>query len=91
MDIGEDELFQPAMAASGINSATLSDEILCAAERLLDVMERPLDARILGKQIIREILYHVLTGPRGGALLALVGIVYGGLLDFLALRKTRVV
>ena len=63
---------QPAMAASGINSATLSDEILCAAERLLDVMERPLDARILGKQIIREILYHVLTGPRGGALLALV-------------------
>lgn len=72
MDIGEDERFQPSMAASGINSATLSDEILCAAERLLDVMERPLDARILGKQIIREILYHVLTGPRGGALLALV-------------------
>ncbi|NDO79889.1 AraC family transcriptional regulator [Citrobacter sp. NCU1] len=72
MDIGEDDLFQPSIAASGINSATLSDEILCAAERLLDVMERPLDARILGKQIIREILYHVLTGPRGGALLALV-------------------
>jgi len=72
MDIGEDERFQPSMAASGINSATLSDEILCAAERLLDVMARPLDARILGKQIIREILYHVLTGPCGGALLALV-------------------
>lgn len=72
MDIGEDDLFQPSMAASGINSATLSDDILCAAERLLDVMERPLDARILGKQIIREILYHVLMGPRGGALLALV-------------------
>jgi AraC-like DNA-binding protein len=72
MDIGEDALFQPSMASSGINSAALSDEILCAAERLLDVMERPLDARILGKQIIREILYHVLTGPCGGALLALV-------------------
>ena len=68
----EDEHFQPSMAASGINSATLSEEILCAAERLLDVMERPLDARILGKQIIREILYYVLTGPCGGALLALV-------------------
>jgi hypothetical protein len=65
MDIGE-ELFQPSMASSGINSAALSEEILCAAERLLDVMERPLDARILGKQIIREILYHVLTGPCGG-------------------------
>lgn len=72
MDIGEDPLSQPAMAESGINSATLSEEILCAAERLLDVMERPLDARILGKQIIREMLYHVLTGPRGGALMALV-------------------
>ena len=72
MDIGEDERFQPAMAASWINSATLSDEILCAAERLLDVMERPLEARILGKQIIREMLFYVLTGPRGGALLALV-------------------
>lgn len=72
MDIGEDGRFQLPMAASGINSATLSDEILCAVERLLDVMERPLDARILGKQIIREILYHVLMGPRGGALLALV-------------------
>ncbi|HCL5251263.1 TPA: AraC family transcriptional regulator [Salmonella enterica] len=72
MDIGEDERFQLPMAASGINSATLSDEILCSVERLLDVMERPLDARILGKQIIREILYHVLMGPRGGALLALV-------------------
>jgi hypothetical protein len=33
MEIGEDELFQPSMAASGINSATLSDEILCAIER----------------------------------------------------------
>ena len=72
MEIGEDELFRPSMAASGINSATLSEEILCAIERLLDVMERPLDARILGKQIIREILYHVLLGPGGGALLALV-------------------
>ena len=74
MEIGEDELFQPSMASSGINSATLSEEILCAIERLLDVMERPLDARILGKQIIREILYHVLLGPGGGALLALVSL-----------------
>ena len=40
MDIGEDTLFRPGIAESGINSATLSDEILCAAERLLDVMER---------------------------------------------------
>ncbi|WP_312142662.1 AraC family transcriptional regulator [Atlantibacter hermannii] len=72
MDIGEDEAFRPTQCASGINSAVLSDEILCAIERLIDVLEKPLDARILGKSIIREILYHVLMGPRGGALLALV-------------------
>jgi AraC-like DNA-binding protein len=72
MDIGEDDLFHPQTCSTGINSAELSGEILCAVERLLDVMERPLDARILGKQIIREILYLILTGPRGGALLALV-------------------
>jgi len=72
MDIGEDDAFRPAQCASGINSAVLSDEILCAIERLIDVLDKPLDARILGKSIIREILYHVLMGPRGGALLALV-------------------
>ncbi|MBL7634955.1 AraC family transcriptional regulator [Atlantibacter hermannii] len=72
MDIGEDDAFHPAQCASGINSAVLSDEILCAIERLIDVLDKPLDARILGKSIIREILYHVLMGPRGGALLALV-------------------
>lgn len=72
MDIGEDDRFQPQACSTGINSAELSEEILCAVERLLDVMQRPLDARILGKQIVREILYHILTGPRGGALLALV-------------------
>ncbi len=68
MDIGEDELFQPAMASGGINSAALSEEILCAAERLLDVMERPLDARILGKQIIREILITCSPGHAVGTL-----------------------
>lgn len=72
IEIGEDALFRPAKAESGINSSPLTEEILCAAERLLDVMERPLDARILGRQIVREILYHVLIGPQGGALMALV-------------------
>jgi len=72
MDIGEDDSFCPQASADGINSVELSEDILCAAERLLDVLEHPLDAKILGKQIIRELLYQVLRGPRGGALLALV-------------------
>ncbi|AFJ45736.1 AraC family transcriptional regulator [Shimwellia blattae] len=72
MDIGEDDAFQPAPSASGINSARLDAGLLCSLERLLDVLDRPLDARILSRQIIREILYQVLTGPCGGALMALI-------------------
>ncbi|WP_075183074.1 AraC family transcriptional regulator [Pantoea sp. 1.19] len=55
----------------GIHAALLTESILCAAERLLDVLATPRDARVLGPQIVREILYYVLTGPCGGALLAL--------------------
>ncbi|MBS0849244.1 AraC family transcriptional regulator [Citrobacter sp. JGM124] len=72
MDIGEDDCFCPQASAEGINSLALSEDILCAAERLLDAMQHPLDAKILGKQIMREILYLILRGPGGGALLALV-------------------
>ncbi len=72
IDIGDDDSFQPVPQTSGIHSAWLTEPMLCAAERLLDVMSSPRDARVLGPQIVREILYHVLTGPCGGALLALV-------------------
>lgn len=72
MDIGEDDGFCPQASADGINSIALSEDILCVAERLLDAMQHPLDAKILGKQLLREILYLVLRGPGGGALLALV-------------------
>ncbi|MFH8135394.1 AraC family transcriptional regulator N-terminal domain-containing protein [Pantoea osteomyelitidis] len=72
MDIGDDDTFQPQPQTSGIHSAYLSEEMLCAAERLLDVMGQPRNARVLGPQIVREIIYYVLTGPCGGALLSLV-------------------
>lgn len=72
LSIGDDEQFQPQPQTSGIHSAFLSEEMLCAAERLLDVMDKPRDARVLGPQLVREIIYYVLTGPIGGALLSLV-------------------
>jgi len=55
--------WQPA----GLTPPRYQKRFYARRQRLLDVMERPLDARILGKQIIREILYYVLTGPCGGA------------------------
>ncbi|BDH44560.1 AraC family transcriptional regulator [Salmonella enterica subsp. enterica serovar Choleraesuis] len=72
IEIGEDDAFHPAHVSSGINSAVLSDGLMCSAERLLDTLENPLDARVLGRQIIRELLYLTLLGPCGGALMALV-------------------
>ncbi|QCT18439.1 AraC family transcriptional regulator [Jejubacter calystegiae] len=71
IEIGEDTAFQPRPVVSGINPTPLTEDILCAAERLLDVLENPLQARVLGRQIIREILFYVLTGPSGGALIQL--------------------
>jgi len=72
IEIGDDDQFQPQLQTSGIHSAWLTEPMLCAAERLLDVMAQPRDARVLGPHIVREIIYYVLTGPIGGALLSLV-------------------
>ncbi|WP_145501869.1 AraC family transcriptional regulator [Yersinia similis] len=72
MSMGDDELEKPPGNTSGVNSAPLTEEMLCATERLLDVMSIARDARVLGPQIVWEILYYVLCGSCGGALQALV-------------------
>lgn len=73
IDIGDDDyLMQPRGESCGVNLSVLSDEMLCATERLLDVMEKPLDARVLGPQIVRELLYYVLRGSCGASLQELV-------------------
>lgn len=55
----------------GVNSAAFTEEVLCALERLFDAMHRPRDAKVLGRLIVKEILYHVLCGESGAALQAL--------------------
>lgn len=52
----------------GIYSTPLTDELICATVRLLECINNPLDGRILGPQIVREIIYRVLCGEQGGAL-----------------------
>jgi AraC-like DNA-binding protein len=55
-------------------TATPMDEALSdAAVRLLEAMRSPTDAAVLGPQVVREILYRVLCGRRGGALHSLLG------------------
>ncbi|KAA8999291.1 AraC family transcriptional regulator [Affinibrenneria salicis] len=73
INIGDDDASDKLRAERcGVNSVALNDRLLGATARLLDAMESPRDARVLGPQIVREILYYALCDKGGGALQALV-------------------
>ena len=55
----------------GMYSSRLDREIMDAAIRLLECLQSPMDSRILGPQIVREIIYRVLCGEKGAVLRAL--------------------
>lgn len=55
----------------GIYVSPLNPDLRSAVVRLLECLRSPDDARILGTQTVREILYRVLQSESGGALRAL--------------------
>lgn len=55
----------------GIYSTALTRELTDATVRLLECLSHPSDQRVLGPQILREIIYRVLRGNQGLALRAL--------------------
>jgi AraC-like DNA-binding protein len=55
----------------GISTAPMSEEMSGAIIRLLECLKCPLDSRMLGRQIVREIVYRVLCSEQGGSLRAL--------------------
>jgi AraC-like DNA-binding protein len=52
-------------------SSAMTDDLVEATTRLLKCLGSPLDSRILGPQIVREIIFRVMCGEQGGALQAL--------------------
>ncbi|PLP99894.1 AraC family transcriptional regulator [Cupriavidus pauculus] len=60
----------PQMHPAGIVSTPLDGSLAAATLRLLESLASPMDARILGPGIVREICYRVLTGEQGGAMRA---------------------
>ncbi len=54
-----------------IESAEVEEPLCQCAVRLLEALQSPEDARILGPQHVRELIYRVLRGPLGGNLRAL--------------------
>lgn len=61
-----------ADAISSMYATPLDPEMMEAAIRLLRCLRSPVDAKVLGPSIVREITYRVLCGARGDALLALL-------------------
>lgn len=53
---------------SSLQLAPVSDPMMGALERLLDILDSPEDGPILGPLVIREIFYRVLTGELGARL-----------------------
>jgi len=54
-----------------VTTHRLGDQLGGAVIRLLDCLQCPLDSRLLGRQIVREIIYRVLREEQDGALRSL--------------------
>ncbi len=67
----DEQLPESPSSPRGMYATPLSEELSGAVIRLLQCLASPADARILGPQIMREIVYRVLRGEQGGALRAL--------------------
>ena len=57
-----------------MSSTPLDFGLSDATVRLLESLRSPIDAKILGPQIVREIIYRVICGDRGNSLRALAAI-----------------
>lgn len=60
----------PAPAPAGICATPMEAPLADAVLRLLQALDSPLEARLIGPSILREIYFRVLTGEQGGAIRA---------------------
>src|SRR3954470_10579267 len=67
----DDSLAPPGGTPRGISSTPMTAELGGAVVRLLECLQCPVDSRLLGRQMVREVVYRVLRGEQGGALRAL--------------------
>ncbi|MBV1921589.1 MAG: AraC family transcriptional regulator [Pseudomonadales bacterium] len=56
----------------GIFVSECNEALSCVVERLAQCLRTPLQAAILGKGLLREILFHILKGPQAAPLFSLV-------------------
>jgi len=61
-----------ATESRGLFVSHCTDALSCVVERLSECLNSPIDCDVIGKGLVREILYHVLKGPQVAPLFALV-------------------
>ncbi len=65
LEVGPSSSDAAPQAASGLNVAPVSESLLSATLRLMQLLDAPQDQRVMGPLLQREIFYRVLTGPLG--------------------------
>lgn len=56
-----------------VTSVPHENSLSCTIARLLQVLQSPTDARVLGAGIVRELIYRILCGTQGPALIGMLG------------------
>ena len=72
MKMGAEREGTTAPRESSVTATPMDAALSDAVVRLLESMRSPVDAAVLGPQILREIVYRVLQGRRGSALQSLM-------------------
>src|SRR6478735_1626176 len=67
----DDSIAPPAGTPRGISSTPMTADLAGSVIRLLECLRCPVDSRLLGRQMVREVVYRVLKGEQGGALHAM--------------------
>lgn len=61
---------EPVAKAQGMFASPMEPRLSDSVLRLLEALHSPLDSRILGPALVREIYYRILTGAQGGSMRA---------------------
>lgn len=67
----EPELLEKNVKAKGLFLSSATREIKETVMRLLRVLQSPVESKILGKALVRELIFRILVGENGATLLAL--------------------
>lgn len=68
LQIGREAVTEAAQAPQSMLSSPIDADMRATVWRLLQALSRPLEAAVLGPNLLRELYFRVLTGAQGGAM-----------------------